>query len=222
MYNSVVILLLLFFSVQGDIYQVCSHRQWEGIQYVVTGTEEAGVPTMIQSTIHFSFDANNSRIAASTSGSQDGHQFQKDFLFLYEQKTVYVIEDGSCHAELLVNAFPPHCLPRNFTWEWARTWYGFEKQDDELLIFGYSGDVDDLRYKIQMSGELMTPALQQIYGNYKNEYFFQTSDVVNTTRGIKNPDVFTLPSPCVTAKVEGTYETPKYLLGATFPRDPSV
>ncbi|XP_071111019.1 uncharacterized protein [Haliotis cracherodii] len=219
---AVIFVLLSSVSAYGDIYDVCTPLQWEGLQFVVTGTEEAGRPTMIQSTTKFSFDANNSRIAASTSGFQDGHQFQKDFLFLYQQKTVFVIEEGKCHAENLVNDFPPHCLPRNFTWVMWRTWYGFEKVDDELIIFGYSGYVNGLNYSVQMTGEIRTPALQQILGNYNDDPFFQTSEIVNTTRGIQNPDVFTLPPSCKTAKPEGNYKTPVYLLGATFPRESAV
>ncbi|XP_048251819.1 mammalian ependymin-related protein 1-like [Haliotis rufescens] len=199
MLKTAVILVLLSLSANGDIYQICGPLQWEGVQFVVTGTEEAGRPTMIQSTTKFSFDANNSRIAASTSGFQDGLQFQKDFLFLYQQKTVFVIEEGKCHAENLVNDFPPHCLPSNFTCMFARTWYGFETKDDELLLYGYAGHVDDLNYHVQLFIEFVTPASQQILGNYNDHPIFQTSEIVNTTRGIKNPDVFTLPASCKTA-----------------------
>ncbi|XP_071110916.1 uncharacterized protein [Haliotis cracherodii] len=222
MFKAAVILVLLSFSVNGDIYDICTPFQWEGLQFVVTGTEEAGRPITIQNTIQFSFDANNSRIAASTSGFQDGHQFQKDFLFLYQQKTVYVIEEERCHAEYLVNDFPPHCLPSNFNWTWWRTWYGFPKMGDQLWLFGYDGHVNDLNYHVQLFLEFMTPASQQIFGTYNNETIFQTSEIVNTTRGIKNPDVFTPPSSCKTAKPQGTYKTPVYLLGATFPRGPAV
>ncbi|XP_071110915.1 uncharacterized protein [Haliotis cracherodii] len=168
MLKTAVILVLLSLSADGEIYQICGPLQWEGLQFVVTGTEEAGRPTMIQSTTKFSFDANNSRIAASTSGFQDGHQFQKDFLFLYQQKTVFVIEEGKCHAENLVNDFPPHCLPSSFTCMFARTWYGFETKDDELLLYGYAGHVDDLNYHVQLFIEFVTPASQQILGNYND------------------------------------------------------
>ncbi|XP_046578936.1 uncharacterized protein LOC124286604 isoform X2 [Haliotis rubra] len=215
MFKPAVIFVSLVLIVGGDIYDICTSLQWEGIQFVVTGTEEAGIPTMIQNLIQFSFDANNSRIAASTSGFQDGHQFQKDFLFLYQQKTVYVIEEGKCHAEYLDNAFPPHCLPSNFTWTWWRTWYGFPKMDGQLWIFGYVGHVNDLQYHVQLFLEFMTPASHQIFGKYNNE-------VVNTTRGIKNPDVFSPPPSCKDAKPQGTYKTPVYLLGATFPRESAV
>ncbi|XP_046578935.1 uncharacterized protein LOC124286604 isoform X1 [Haliotis rubra] len=222
MFKPAVIFVSLVLIVGGDIYDICTSLQWEGIQFVVTGTEEAGIPTMIQNLIQFSFDANNSRIAASTSGFQDGHQFQKDFLFLYQQKTVYVIEEGKCHAEYLDNAFPPHCLPSNFTWTWWRTWYGFPKMDGQLWIFGYVGHVNDLQYHVQLFLEFMTPASHQIFGKYNNEPFYQTTEVVNTTRGIKNPDVFSPPPSCKDAKPQGTYKTPVYLLGATFPRESAV
>ncbi|XP_067672843.1 uncharacterized protein [Haliotis asinina] len=206
----VTAVVLLTFVANAYIYDVCVPYQWEGIQAVVTGTEEAGTLTVTQSTSRFSFDANNSRIAASTSGSQDGSEFQKGFLFLYQQRRVYIIDGGRCRAYQLIQHFPSPCLPQNFSWSWDVTWEGF------LDIYEFVGPVHDLYFHVQVLSASNIPITMQQTGTVDNGPVFRTSTYANVTLDIKNPDVFTLPSICKAAEVEGTFDAPDYFIGLNF------
>ncbi|XP_046578946.1 uncharacterized protein LOC124286611 isoform X1 [Haliotis rubra] len=187
-----------------------------GIQAVVTGTEEAGTLTLIQSSTRFSFDANNTRIAASTSGSRNGSGFQKDFLFLYQTGRVYIIEGGRCRAYQLLQHFPSPCLPQTFTSTWAMMWDGFVTFTDKLFMFEFVGDLHDLYCHVQVLAYTKLPVYMQQNGTVDQDPVFRTTAYTNATLGIKNPDVFTLPSICKTAEVEGTFDAPDYFIGLNF------
>ncbi|XP_071110939.1 uncharacterized protein [Haliotis cracherodii] len=211
-----VVLALLTAVVNSDIYNICTPYQWEGIEAVVTGTEEAGTLTVTQSTTRFSYDANNSRIAASTSGSRNGSLFQKDFLFLYQQRRVYIMDGGRCRAQQLLHDFPSPCLPQNFSWTWYVTWDGFPGMTGQLFIFEFVGAVGDLYCRVQVCANTRIPITMQQTGTVNNAPVFRTTTYANATQGFKNPDVFTLPSICKTAEVEGTFDAPGYFIGLSF------
>ncbi|XP_046379155.1 uncharacterized protein LOC124150983 isoform X1 [Haliotis rufescens] len=209
-----VVLVLLTFVVHAE--DICAPNQWEGIQAVVTGTEEAGTLTVTQSTSRFAFDANNTRIAASTSGSRNGSLFKKDFLFLYQQRRVYIMDGGRCRAQQLLHDFPSPCLPRNFNSTWGMMWDGFVTSTDKLFMFEFEGAVGDLYCHVQVLAYTKLPVFMQQTGTVNTAPVFRTTAYTNSTLGIKNPDVFTLPSVCKTAEVEGTFDAPAYFIGLNF------
>ncbi|XP_048251888.1 uncharacterized protein LOC124150982 [Haliotis rufescens] len=209
-----VVLWSLTSVVNG--YYICAPYQWEGIQAVVTGTEVAGTLTVIQSTTRFSFDVNNTRIAASTTGSRNGGLFKKDFLFLYQQRRVYIMDGGRCRAQQLLHDFPSPCLPQKFTFSGGIMLFGLPDSTNNLHILGFKGDVGDLYCHVQASYETHIPVTMQQTGTVNNAPVFRTTNYANVTMGIKNPDVFTLPSICKTAEVEGTFDAPGYFIGFNF------
>ncbi|XP_071111053.1 mammalian ependymin-related protein 1-like [Haliotis cracherodii] len=179
-------------------FEWCSPPQWEAIQGTLRGVFKDDIPHMEASNLKISYDLNHSRIA--TTQLQDGDSPEVKKIYDYTQKTLYVIENNACRRVLLNETFRKACIPQDAYFSWDKTRYGLD-YNNAVWIQEFRGSEAGISYILQTTYDHM-PVFETIYGDRDGEYVFSNSAFVNTTLGIKNPDVFTPPPSCKGANYE--------------------
>ncbi|XP_067672806.1 mammalian ependymin-related protein 1-like [Haliotis asinina] len=197
-FRSLIFTCMVTASTCSLPFDWCTPPQWEAVQSTLHGVFKNGVPNMEASSLKISYDQNHSRIA--TTQTQDGQSPKVKKIYDYTQKTLYVIENDTCRKALLNETFRKACIPRDANFSWDKTRYGMD-YENSVWIQEFRGTEDGISYILQTTYDHM-PVFETIYGTLNGAYILSNSAFVNTTIGIKNPDVFIPPPSCKGANDE--------------------
>lgn len=193
-----VLVVLSTVSVVTEGYLAfCAPKLWEGRMWLLQITHTPQGPSILESITDFSIDVVGQRFATTETKIQDGKQSTVFTLYYFPAHKVFTVLDGVCTVRHVDGAVTPNCmeLPDNHTLEYLNE---FLPTFGSTYCAGVRGQVDGMSYLYSVTPGIggNIPLMRESHGMMEGMPVYRVYNFINSTLGVKNPEIFTPPSNC--------------------------
>ncbi|KAK7466757.1 hypothetical protein BaRGS_00037122, partial [Batillaria attramentaria] len=146
-----------------------------------------------------SMDVIGQRLASRETGTRHGKGYSVFYIYYYPANTLYVIQDGACQTHKLSGNISIDCddYPDQ---------YAIERLNEALGPYiggtwcrGVRGDKNGVGY-FSSTDLSSVPLMDERQGIVEGVPTYTVSNYYDVTLGIRDPDIFTPPTECITVR----------------------